>query len=87
MMHFLDSIFKGCFLTTAILSHNLYTLKPLDAQAEQSVLSACHVGADSFAFETQAEWMFSQPATLELTHNWGTESDPEFKGCASAHVS
>jgi len=28
--------------------------------------------------ESQAdrvEWMFSEPATLELTHNWGTESD------------
>ncbi|XP_057782601.1 lactoylglutathione lyase isoform X2 [Salvia miltiorrhiza] len=25
-------------------------------------------------------WTFSQKATLELTHNWGTESDPEFKG-------
>ena len=23
----------------------------------------------------QVEWMFSEPATLELTHNWGTESD------------
>lgn len=28
----------------------------------------------------RAKWMFAQPATLELTHNWGTESDPEFKG-------
>jgi hypothetical protein len=27
----------------------------------------------------QREWVFSQPATLELTHNWGTESDSEFK--------
>lgn len=27
----------------------------------------------------RTEWMFQQPATLELTHNWGTESDPEFK--------
>ncbi|CAL1404184.1 unnamed protein product [Linum trigynum] len=25
-------------------------------------------------------WAFSQKATIELTHNWGTESDPEFKG-------
>lgn len=25
-------------------------------------------------------WMFRQKATLELTHNWGTESDPNFKG-------
>ena len=28
----------------------------------------------------RVQWTFSQPATLELTHNWGTESDPEFKG-------
>ncbi|CAH9119472.1 unnamed protein product [Cuscuta europaea] len=25
-------------------------------------------------------WTFGQKATLELTHNWGTESDPNFKG-------
>ena len=28
----------------------------------------------------RARWMFGQPGLLELTHNWGTESDPEFKG-------
>ncbi|XP_003745446.1 lactoylglutathione lyase [Galendromus occidentalis] len=26
------------------------------------------------------EWTFSRRATVELTHNWGTESDPDFKG-------
>ena len=26
------------------------------------------------------QWTFSQPACLELTHNWGTETDPDFKG-------
>ncbi|XP_022655245.1 lactoylglutathione lyase-like [Varroa jacobsoni] len=26
------------------------------------------------------EWTFSRKATLELTHNWGTERDPNFKG-------
>lgn len=25
-------------------------------------------------------WMFSRKATVELTHNWGTENDPDFKG-------
>lgn len=25
------------------------------------------------------QWTFSQRGILELTHNWGTESDPEFK--------
>ncbi|KAL5710000.1 lactoylglutathione lyase [Ranunculus cassubicifolius] len=25
-------------------------------------------------------WTFAQKATIELTHNWGTETDPEFKG-------
>ncbi len=24
--------------------------------------------------------MFSRPACLELTHNWGTETDPDFGG-------
>jgi len=26
----------------------------------------------------QAKWVFSRPALLELTHNWGTEKDPDF---------
>ncbi|ERN10490.1 hypothetical protein AMTR_s00161p00056860 [Amborella trichopoda] len=25
-------------------------------------------------------WTFGQKATIELTHNWGTETDPDFKG-------
>uniref|UniRef100_A0A2P2JA75 Lactoylglutathione lyase n=2 Tax=Rhizophora mucronata TaxID=61149 RepID=A0A2P2JA75_RHIMU len=25
-------------------------------------------------------WTFGHKATIELTHNWGTESDPDFKG-------
>ena len=27
----------------------------------------------------QAEWMFGREAVLELTHNWGSEDDPNFK--------
>ena len=26
----------------------------------------------------RAQWVFQQPALLELTHNWGTETDPAF---------
>ncbi len=26
----------------------------------------------------RARWVFSRPALLELTHNWGTEGDPAF---------
>jgi lactoylglutathione lyase len=25
----------------------------------------------------RARWVFAQPALVELTHNWGTESDPD----------
>lgn len=28
----------------------------------------------------RTEWAFSRKATLELTHNWGSESDPNFTG-------
>eukprot|EP00270_Netrium_digitus_P005720 TRINITY_DN1767_c0_g1_i1.p1 TRINITY_DN1767_c0_g1~~TRINITY_DN1767_c0_g1_i1.p1 ORF type:complete len:194 (+),score=32.14 TRINITY_DN1767_c0_g1_i1:27-584(+) len=28
----------------------------------------------------RVKFTFSRPATIELTHNWGTETDPEFKG-------
>ena len=27
---------------------------------------------------TRARWVFSQPALVELTHNWGTETDESF---------
>ncbi|XP_045610144.1 lactoylglutathione lyase [Procambarus clarkii] len=30
--------------------------------------------------DERTTWCFSQKATLELTHNWGTESDPKFTG-------
>ena len=26
----------------------------------------------------RVKWVFEQPALLELTHNWGTEADPDF---------
>jgi lactoylglutathione lyase len=28
----------------------------------------------------RAEWVFNRPALVELTHNWGTESDSNFGG-------
>lgn len=28
----------------------------------------------------RAAWVFGRKALVELTHNWGTESDPEFSG-------
>ncbi|EPS59957.1 hypothetical protein M569_14847 [Genlisea aurea] len=28
----------------------------------------------------RTSWTFGRKATLELTHNWGTETDPDFKG-------
>ncbi|TKY67174.1 Lactoylglutathione lyase [Spatholobus suberectus] len=31
-------------------------------------------------------WTFSQKATIELTHNWNTESDPEFKGYHNSNL-
>ena len=28
--------------------------------------------------DERVQWLFEQRALLELTHNWGTENDPEF---------
>lgn len=28
----------------------------------------------------RAQWVFARPALVELTHNWGSESDPNFAG-------
>lgn len=38
--------------------------------------SASHAPQD---IGERTAWTFSQAGILELTHNWGTESDPEFK--------
>lgn len=34
----------------------------------------------------RARFIFSRETTLELTHNWGTESDPDFPGYHSGNV-
>ncbi len=42
-----------------------------------------YLGADETIPEdagARAQWVFERPALVELTHNWGTESDAEFKG-------
>jgi lactoylglutathione lyase len=33
----------------------------------------------------RAEFIFTRETTLELTHNWGTESDPDFAGYHSGN--
>ncbi|MBQ4832403.1 lactoylglutathione lyase [Pseudoalteromonas sp. MMG010] len=30
--------------------------------------------------KTNTQWVFGRPALIELTHNWGSENDPSFKG-------
>ncbi|TPX71934.1 lactoylglutathione lyase [Spizellomyces sp. 'palustris'] len=32
------------------------------------------------SFEERRKYAFSRPGVLELTHNWGTETDDSFKG-------
>jgi lactoylglutathione lyase len=48
-------------------------------------LQCQHQHVTLFVCVLQARWMFGRPAILELTHNWGTESDPDFKGYASGN--
>ncbi|KAI8851491.1 glyoxalase I [Chytridium lagenaria] len=44
-----------------------------------------HILQDSTSVEEKRNYVFSVPGVLELTHNWGTESDPEFQGYASGN--
>ncbi len=49
------------------MSFSLFFLaRPEDGQAPEDV-------------GDRTAWTFSQRGVLELTHNWGTESDPEFR--------
>lgn len=50
------------------MSFSLYFL----AQAEEAATAPQDVGA-------RTAWTFAQRGILELTHNWGTENDAEFK--------
>lgn len=34
----------------------------------------------------RCKWMMGLPGCIELTHNWGTESDPEFQGYHSGNT-
>lgn len=57
-----------CKLDFADMKFSLYFLGMLEDPAEIPEDPA-----------ERARWMFGRPACLELTHNWGTESDPSFQ--------
>jgi lactoylglutathione lyase len=61
----------------------LSVLRKLDFPAMKfSLYFLAHLSAANAVPEEDGErtaWTFSQRAVLELTHNWGTESDPAFK--------
>ena len=42
-----------------------------------AMIDAAEAGDVPQADDRRTTWMFSQKAVLELTHNWGTENDPE----------
>ena len=51
-------------------------------EMEFSLYFLGYVDMDQAPKEDEAlkKWLFQQPATLELTYNYGTDSDPDFKG-------
>ncbi len=61
----------------------LRVLRKLDfPEMKFSLYFLAHLSAVDTVPEDPGErtsWMFSQRAVLELTHNWGTESDANFK--------
>ena len=61
----------------------LRVLRKLDfAEMKFSLYFLAHVAPDNEVPEDAGErtaWTFAQRGILELTHNWGTESDPSFK--------
>ena len=46
---------------------------------DTTVRNCCGMCSWLLVVVLQVNWMFQQPATLELTHNWGSESDPDAK--------
>ncbi|KAJ3220108.1 Lactoylglutathione lyase [Dinochytrium kinnereticum] len=54
-----------------------FTLHFLAFSVPENILTA--------STEEKAKYVFSTPGVLELTHNWGTESDPEFAGYSSGN--
>ncbi|PON66490.1 Glyoxalase I [Parasponia andersonii] len=60
-----------------IMQQTMFRIK--DPKASLDFYSRSPVSALTDAVD-RTVWTFGQKATIELTHNWGTESDPEFKG-------
>lgn len=58
------------------MNFSLYFLAYQDAHSAK-------IPADALG---KAEYVFQQKATLELTHNWGTEADVDFPGYHSGNV-
>ncbi|POO01148.1 Glyoxalase I, conserved site [Trema orientale] len=60
-----------------IMQQTMFRIK--DPKASLDFYSRNPASAPTDAVD-RTVWTFGQKATIELTHNWGTESDPEFKG-------
>ena len=59
------------------LKFDNFSLFFLGYNAPKSILTA--------SLEEKKEYVFGREGILELTHNHGTESDPEFKGYCSGN--
>ncbi|KAI5666381.1 hypothetical protein M9H77_16234 [Catharanthus roseus] len=75
-----DEATKVCFQCDCL---NVWLLKRLDFPELKSSLYFMGYEDVSLAPSNPLErtyWTFGRKATVELTHNWGTEDDPDFKG-------
>ena len=60
-----------------MLSTAGYSSKTGNVRRQHYLIAPASTKAPNTWVLLQVNWMFQQPATLELTHNWGTESDAD----------
>ena len=67
-------LFRSVYRNLSEMKFSLYFLHRVAENASAQENAAVPDGAGE-----RTAWTFSQRGILELTHNWGTESDPGFK--------
>ncbi|KAI8914877.1 lactoylglutathione lyase [Powellomyces hirtus] len=71
-IHFYETLMGMSLICKIDFGEAKFSLIFMGYNVPQSVLDS--------SFEERKKYAFSRPGVLELTHNWGTESDESFKG-------
>ncbi|KAJ3312289.1 Lactoylglutathione lyase [Blyttiomyces sp. JEL0837] len=75
--HFYETVLGMNYLCEIPMEAGKFTLHFLAFDVPENIKAG--------SYDERRAYAFSVPGVLELTHNWGTESDPSFAGYSSGN--